>query len=218
MMTIQCDAILFDMDGTLVDSTPIVERLWRQWAFRQGLSPEAILAVAHGRRTREVVQQFAPHLDVDAEVAQMDRAEEHDRNGLRAVPGAKELISSLEAREWALVTSAHSELARVRLQSVGLPLPHILIGAESVRLGKPDPEGYLLAARRMGYEPARCLVIEDTPAGLQAGLAGGMQVLGITTTYPAARLGRVPVVADLRAVQRQQDRTFAVDTTFSQLC
>ena len=186
-MLLDCDAVLFDMDGTLVDSRALVERMWLRWAERRGVSPDAILAVAHGRRTLETMQIVAPQFATPEEAARLDAEEEEEareHGGETAVPGAASLLTALPADRWAIVTSAVADIARRRVAGVGLPVPHVLVGAADVTVGKPDPEGYLRAARALGFDPARCVVVEDTPAGVQAGRAAGAQVVGMLTTYP----------------------------------
>jgi sugar-phosphatase len=177
------DVILFDMDGTLVDSTAAVEASWSHWARDQGLSVEHIMRVCHGRRAADTIAEVAPHLDLDDAAATLLAYELGQSDGIVAVPGALRLLQSLDRRRWALVTSATEDLARHRFACAGLPWPDVAVTAEQVRRGKPDPEGYLLAARRLDKPPHRCLVVEDTRAGLEAGERAGMPVLGITTTF-----------------------------------
>ena len=201
-MLLDCDAILFDMDGTLVDSRALVERMWLRWAERRGVSPDAILAVAHGRRTLETMQIVAPQFATPEEAARLDAEEEEEareHGGETAVPGAAALLKALPADRWAIVTSAVADIARRRVAGVGLPVPHVLVGAADVTMGKPDPEGYLRAARALGFEAAHCLVVEDTPAGVQAGRAAGARVVGMLTTDPT--LGDcVALVSNLRSI------------------
>jgi sugar-phosphatase len=199
-LTWRCDAILFDMDGTLIDSTVAVERQWRRWALRHGLDPAPIVAVAHGRRTLDTLGVMAPHLASHEEAERFDAEEAADSEGVVAVPGALALITGLPLNRWAIVTSAKRALAEARLLSVCLPVPPVVVSADDVNRGKPDPEGYLLAAQMLGARPASCLVLEDTPAGVAAGLDAGMQVIGVARTYPAARLGAPVCVPDLRPV------------------
>ncbi len=200
-MTFDCDAVLFDMDGTLVDSTICVEAMWRRWAARHGLDAEAILAVSHGRRTIDTLADVAPHLDVAAEAALFEAEELDDNEGVVAVRGAADLLTNLCAGDWAVVTSASRELATRRIRHSGLPVPEVLVGADDITRGKPDPEGYLTAARWLGVAPELCLVIEDTPAGLESGRAAGTQVLGITTTYPAEVLRPAVCTSDFTDVR-----------------
>jgi sugar-phosphatase len=189
-VVVECAAILFDMDGTLVDSTSVVERQWRLFAARYNLDYAHIMRISHGRRNAETIREIAPHLATPEIFAAFDKSELLDKEGVVAVSGAAELIGKLAGHEWAVVTSAGQDLARSRLQSVRLPLPDVLIGAEDVRAGKPDPEGYLAAAERLKVPPNLCVVFEDTVPGLEAARAAGMRAIGITTTYPASQLGQ----------------------------
>ena len=190
MQEVSCRAILFDLDGVLVDSSVIVERHWRRWAVQHGLQSEYILANAHGRRTMDTLRAVASHLqlDLEQEATLLEKSEIEDTEGLIAVPGAAELLQALPGRSWAVVTSGSRMLATTRLQAVGLPVPQAFVTAEQVRLGKPHPEGYLKAAGLLGLEPQDCLVIEDAPAGIQAAHAAGSRVIGVTTTFPVADL------------------------------
>jgi sugar-phosphatase len=200
---LDCDAVLFDMDGTLVDSRALVERMWLRWAERRGVSPDAILAVAHGRRTLETMRMVAPQFATPHEAAQLDAEEEEEaraHGGETPVPGAASLLRAIPAGRWAIVTSAVAGIARRRVAGVGLPVPPVLVGAEDVLAGKPDPEGYLRAAHALGFNPARCLVLEDTAAGVQAGRAAGARVIGVLTTY-ASLDDCVAVVSDLRSLE-----------------
>lgn len=196
-----CDAILFDMDGTLVDSTAIVERQWRRWAARHGIDPEPILVVAHGRRTIDTLREVAPELATANEASRFDDEEAADSQGAMAVAGAAALLRSLPDERWAVVTSATAALARERLRAVDLPLPRVLVSADDISNGKPHPEGYLAAARLLGVRPSRCIVLEDTPPGLDAGRAAGMPVIAVTTTYPGAQLEADLVVPDLTEIR-----------------
>jgi sugar-phosphatase len=194
-------AILFDMDGTLVDSMAHDERQWTRWAARYGFDPQPILKISHGRRTEEIIREVAPHLATEEEFARFGEEELSDREGIRAVDGAAALLRALPRDVWALVTSAPSRLAQVRMECAGLPLPTVVVSADDVKHGKPDPEGVLLAARRLGVEPAHCLVIEDTPAGIQAARAAGMLALGITTTYSCDELPGAHCIRDFTSIR-----------------
>ena len=196
-----CDAVLFDLDGTLVDSAKVVERLWAEWASRHSLNVDDILAISHGRRAEETMRLVAPHLTTLKEEAEARlREEERQSEGLVAVAGAKTLLNSIPQTRWAVVTSCTRTLAEVRLRSVGLPVPAVMISQESVSLGKPHPDGYLEAARILGWPLRNCLVVEDAPVGVEAGRAAGMQVLGVTTTFSADQLSADLTVADLSEV------------------
>lgn len=187
-------AILFDLDGVLVDSTECVERTWRKWAARHGLDPDRVLEVAHGRRTMETIPLVAPHLVVADEVAALEGAESHTTEGVYEVPGARELLERLPADAWAIVTSGVRSVATLRIRHTHLPMPRVLVCADEISRGKPDPEGYLTAAERLGKQPAECVVIEDTPAGLEAAHAAVMSSIGIVGTYPATALGTADLV------------------------
>jgi sugar-phosphatase len=189
-----CSAILFDLDGVLVDSTRSVERHWRAWAQQKGLDADKIMAIAHGVRAIEVIQRVAPHLDAAAEVREIEAREVHDRDGVAAMPGAAELLNSLPDGRWGVVTSGTRHLASGRLRLMGLPVPNVLVTADDVANGKPHPEPYLKGAELLDVRPGECLVIEDAPAGIQSARAGGMKVVGITSTYSADALGRADAV------------------------
>ena len=196
------DAVLLDMDGTLVDSTAVVVRLWRTWAARHGVDAEALLAVSHGRRGDEVVAQFAPPgLDREAELAWLAARELVERDDIVAVPGAAALLAALPPDRIAVVTSATRELTAVRMRAAALPLPRVLVGADDVVHGKPDPEGYQRAARLLGVDPARCLVVEDAPAGLEAGRAAGARVIAVATTLSHDALDSWDWIPDLASLR-----------------
>ena len=185
MLTLRAEALLLDMDGTLVHSTDEVETVWRLWCQGHRLDPAPVLAMCHGVRSREVIRALAPQLDLAREVALLDELEIQHAGVVEAVAGARTLLAALAPDRWALVTSASLRVARHRLASAGLPLPKLLIGAEEVERGKPDPEPYLLAASRLGLAPADCLVFEDAPAGIASALQAGCQVvqMGGTRRY-----------------------------------
>lgn len=197
---VRCQAVLFDMDGTLVDSTACVEKVWLDWARRRGVDPERLMAIAHGRQNPDVLRVVAPHLDIELEAASLVDAEERCRDGIVAVAGAPELLQALPADRWAIVTSAWQRLAEIRLGCAGLPVPPVLVTADDIPRSKPHPDGYLAAAARLGVEPGACLVIEDAHAGIEAGRAAGMTVLGITTTFSRQQLDYDFCIDDLRAI------------------
>lgn len=200
-------AILFDMDGVLLDSRRVVERTWRRWGARHGIPVEPILQIAHGRRTRDTLRAVVPHLATDEEVAWLDAAELADLD-IQPIRGARELVTSLPPERWTVVTSAGRELARLRLQAVDIELPEHAVTSEDISRGKPAPDGYLLGATRLGVPASECLVVEDTPPGLAAGKAAGAKLLGVTTTHRADQLGKADyLVPDLRRVQGAMDET-----------
>ncbi len=185
---LDCDAILFDLDGVLIDSTACVERHWNNWANQHGLDAASILRVAHGVRNIDTMRRLAPHLDVEQEAALFAAHEVADTAGVVAVPGATQIIEDLGGGPWAIVTSCSGALAQARLRTARLAVPPLLITGDDVENGKPDPGPYLLAASRLRVPAEGCVVVEDAPAGIQAGKAAGMQVIAITATYGREKL------------------------------
>jgi len=190
-----CDAVLFDLDGVLVDSRLCIERHWVEWATRHHLNTDKVLHYAHGRRTLETIRLVAPHLDAEHEASELEASEAFDTNGLVKIPGALELLQSIPPDAWGIATSGSRDTASTRLAFGGLPLPAVLISSEDVMAGKPDPEPYLFAAVMLGVKPTRCVVIEDAPAGIQAGRAAEMHVVGvISSSHPAEELSNAHVI------------------------
>jgi sugar-phosphatase len=177
-------AFLFDMDGTVLDSIAVAERVWGAWALRHGLDVETFLPTIHGVRAEETIRrQNLADIDVALETEAILRAEVGDVEGVIPIPGAEAFLRALPAERWAVVTSAQRELALRRMSAAGLPIPAVLITAEDVTRGKPAPDGYRLAAERLGVAAEACLVFEDAPAGLLAGEAAGADVMVITATH-----------------------------------
>ncbi|MGB8770208.1 MAG: HAD family hydrolase [Candidatus Korobacteraceae bacterium] len=202
MASFACQAILFDLDGVLVDSTPCVTRIWSAWAQEHGLDPEYVVHVAHGQRTIETVRTVAPKLDAQQETDRIEQREIDDTDGLRVLPGAKELLAVLPPERFTIVTSGTRKLATKRLQVVGLPVPHKMITADDVTRGKPNPAPYLAGAAALGIEPKACLVFEDAPSGIRSAKSGGMMAVGVATTYQAGALSEADlVVPSLEAVR-----------------
>ncbi len=200
----EVDAVLADNDGTLVDSQPAVNRAWQRWAARVGLDWSFVSTRIHGRRASESIAELTPGRDVAEEDAWLEQAELEELTDVVAVPGAVELLRDLDGARWAVATSASVQLALARLGAAGLPRPDVLIGADLVDRGKPDPQPYLVAAERLGVAADRCLVLEDSTAGVRAGAAAGCTVVGVRTgddhdTLVAA--GATITVADLRQVR-----------------
>ncbi|MDH6552570.1 HAD family hydrolase [Streptomyces sp. SAI-041] len=201
-MTIHAEALLFDNDGTLVSSLESVHRCWTRWAGEYGITAEAFARVElHGRTAVEIAADLLPADVVPAAVARIEELEVEDvpNGGVHLLPGTRAFLDSLPADRWAVVTSATRRLAEARLEAVGI-LPKTLVAADDVTRGKPDPEPYLLAARELGVDPARCVVFEDAPAGLRAGRAAGMTTVALTTTHQAHELDADLVVEDLSAL------------------
>lgn len=185
--------MLFDLDGVLVDSAACVERHWRRWAAEKHLELEEIMRVAHGRPTVETIRLVAPHLPAEEEGARLDAGEAFDTDGVTAVEGAAPLVHSLPPDAWAIATSGTRDTAMTRLRHTGLPVPLVLITADDVKRGKPNPEAYLLAAAKLGVRPEQCVVVEDAPAGIRAAHAAGMRVIAVATTHAQAELGEADV-------------------------
>ena len=192
-------AVVFDLDGTLVDSTAAVERCWRRWAAEFGVRLPAVLE--HGLPARTGVSRYLPADRIEAGVARMEQLEVSDTEGIIALPGATEALAIVGPERAAIVTSCTSELADARIRAAGIAAPNVVITVDQITHGKPDPEGFLLAARLLGVSPQRCLVIEDTPPGLRAGRAAGMQLLAMATTYAPAMLEGEPWIVDFTAVR-----------------
>ena len=191
-----CRGLLFDLDGVLIDSSANIERHWQNWGAQHGIDVSNVMQIAHGVRTVETMGRIAPHLDAEVEAAKFTAAEVLDTAGVVLIPGAQELLAGLPPGVWAIVTSAGRELAPARLGAVGLPAPAVLVTAEDVKNGKPHPEPYLAGARRLGLQPGDCLVVEDAPAGVQAGRAAGMRVLGVASTHAVSELDGCALVAE----------------------
>lgn len=175
-------AVLLDMDGTLVDSTAVVERLWLAWAEPHGLDPQRVLEVVHGRQGHQSMAILLPERDHAVNLVEnqemLDR-ESGDVEGVVAIGGAQRLLEALERHPHAIVTSANVALMTARMDAAGLTVPELAVTAESVTASKPHPEGFLKAASLLGIAPSDCVVFEDSPAGIQAGLAAGMTVIGV---------------------------------------
>lgn len=214
-MVITCSALIFDLDGVLVDSTPVVEKHWRRWAATRGFEPDAIIRAAHGRRTVDTIRTVAPDLDARAEAEQLAREEAPDTEGLRVYDGAAALVRSLPPHLWTVATSGTDLTARTRLGFAGIPVPDALVTADDVSHGKPGPEAYLLAAARLGVDPAECVVVEDAPAGIEAARRAGMRPIGVATTHNPADLdGAVVVVASVRSLSvTTVDGTLRIETS-----
>ncbi len=194
--------MIFDLDGVLVDSRVVIERHWRQWATQHNLDMAEIMHVAHGRRTVETIRLVAPYLDAEAEAARFEASEAFDTDGLVEIDGAARLVRSLPGDSWAVATSGSRDIAITRLGYAGVPRPTVLVTADDVKQGKPDPEAYLLASERLGVAPEGCVVVEDAPAGIEAAHAAGMRVIAVATTYAQEKLeGADVVVACLSDIQ-----------------
>ncbi|MFB4307810.1 HAD-IA family hydrolase [Actinomadura sp. GTD37] len=200
-MILPCAAVLFDVDGTLVDSTPLVERAARQWAAEYGIDAEEFLADSHGRRTSDRVADFLPPDQVHDATARLDALESTGTDGITALPGAVDLLTDMNGLLHAFVTSMDRRQLKLRTTVAGVPVPPVVVTAEDVQDGKPDPSGYLQAAAQLGVDPSACVVIEDAPAGIAAARAAGTTVLAVTTSHdPSVLTAAHHIIADLTSV------------------
>jgi sugar-phosphatase len=188
------EAVLVDLDGTLVDSTAPVRRVWTAFAQRHGLDPDAVERFAHGRPSRDTVRALVPDADQEAEARVIEATELDDTSGVVALPGAAELLSI--DLPLAIVTSCSTALATARLDAASLEIPEVLVSSDGLKRGKPDPTCFVIAARRLGVDPKRCVVIEDAPAGIRAGRAAGAVVIAVRTTHADDQLGDADAIAD----------------------
>ncbi len=195
-------AILFDLDSVLVDSRRCVELVWQEWGRIRGRDPAPFIALAHGRRTSETIAMVAPELDARAEAAVLDRMEEECTEGLVPVPGAINLVRSIPLGRWGVVTSGHRPVATLRLTSVGIPVPPVLVTGDQVSHGKPHPEPYLAGLRGIAVAADECLVFEDAPPGIRSARAAGIRVVAVRTTHPAEALSEADaIIPDLSSVR-----------------
>ena len=200
MTTRTAAAILFDLDGTLISSIAATERVWGRWAHRHGLDVPAFLRTMHGRRGVDLIRELAlPGVDPQTAAAEILAGELGDLDGIVAIAGARAFLQGLPPDRWAVVTSAPRDLALARLAAADVPAPHILVSAEDTTRGKPAPDGFLIAASRLGVAAQDCLVFEDAPAGIQAGEAAGAAVVVV------GALGSAPQEAGARAVLTHND-------------
>ncbi len=188
MQSFSCSAILFDLDGVLVDSIASVERAWLKFAERHQLDPATVLQAAHGHRSLETVRLLLPDIDAEIENRIVEQDEIDDAEGLVATEGAAELLSVLPPDRWTIVTSGTRPLATARLRAAGLPIPKHLVAADEVVNGKPHPEPYLKGAAALGFSAANCLVFEDAPTGVRSAQAAGARVIGLVGTYEPSQL------------------------------
>lgn len=209
----QCKGFLFDLDGTLVDSLPVVERSWQFWAESYGVDPQAVLDFIHGKQAITTLRHFMPdksEAEIQAEFLRLEQIEANDLDGIRALPGAVALLQHLDAQSvpWAIVTSGSIPVAHARHRAAGLPTPAVFVTAEQVKRGKPQPDAYLLGAELLGLPPQACLVVEDALAGVQSGLAAGCHVAAVNVPPETPELLEVDLVlstlASLR-VEKQAD-------------
>jgi sugar-phosphatase len=205
------DAFLFDMDGTLLDSTTVVERVWGRWALRHGLDPAVLIPTIHGIRAVDVITRLGlPGVDAQAESIAIQNEELADVDGIKPVRGAIDFLNALPRDRWAIVTSAPIELARRRMTAAGIPFPDVIVSGEDVAQGKPNPACYLLGAKKLGFDAGKCLVFEDAIAGILAGEGAGADVVVISATHHNALEKKHPVSEDYKAWRPTQVETGSV--------
>ncbi|MGB8667219.1 MAG: sugar phosphatase [Serratia inhibens] len=195
----ECKGFLFDLDGTLVDSLPAVERAWINWAKRRGINPQDVLDFIHGKQAITSLRHFMPgesEAAIQQEFLLLEQVEAQDTDGVTALPGAAALLARLNALDipWAIVTSGSIPVATARRNAGGLPQPEVFITAEQVKHGKPQPDAYLLGAERLGLVPQDCVVVEDAAAGILSGLAAGCQVIAVNAPADAPKLDQVDLL------------------------
>jgi mannitol-1-/sugar-/sorbitol-6-phosphatase len=214
MIIFRCAAILFDLDGVLINSTGSVARQWRAWAREQGIDEEKVIAIAHGVRAIEVIRTVAPHLDAKAELRKLESREVGDQASVSLMPGALDLVATIPPGRWGVVTSGTRHIASARLRLGGFTVPKALVTADDVANGKPHPEPYLRGAKLLHVKPEDCLVIEDAPAGIRSAHAGGMKVIGFASTYGKEKLAEAEAVVsgfrDLSVTVEQDSRLLVI--------
>ncbi len=188
MIQISCSALLFDLDGVLVDSTPAVVRVWTKWAIGHGFDPQEVVHRAHGRPSISTIRDYLPNADHELENLVVLNGEIEDLEGVVALPGTRDLLNVLPPDRWTIVTSCERPLAEVRIRAGGLPVPEKLVTSSDITHGKPHPEPYLKGAAVLGFPIQDCLVFEDVPAGIRSGKDAGARVVAFRTTVKDAEL------------------------------
>uniref|UniRef100_A0A8I0CW62 Sugar phosphatase n=1 Tax=Pseudomonas tritici TaxID=2745518 RepID=A0A8I0CW62_9PSED len=207
----QCKGFLFDLDGTLVDSLPVVERSWCHWADRHGIDHQDVLNFIHGKQAITSLRHFLPGRsedEIQSEFTYLEQIEAADTDGIVALPGAIELLQHLNEAHipWAIVTSGSVPVAHARHKAAGLPLPEVFVTAERVKRGKPEPDAFLLGAELLGLHPADCVVVEDAAAGVLAGLNAASHVIAVNVPAGSPRLEEVDfVISSLEALEVHRD-------------
>lgn len=207
----QADAFLFDLDGTLINSMAVVNRVWSQWAIDNGLDPVEVVSNCHGRRSLDTIKLFAPHLPQPQANDEFINREAADTDGLTVLPGAIDFLKSLPPDRWAIVTSCSTKLAKVRMGFLNIPQPKVIVVGDDVTIGKPNPQGFLMAAMKLGFAPENCVVFEDAPAGVEAGQRAGMKVVTVTAVNSHTDKGDA-FIRDYQTVKLVSTSPLVIDT------
>ena len=216
MPQIHCKAVLFDMDGVLIDSTRAVARVWHRWALEHGFDPDEVVSRAHGRPSLTTVREYLPDADHAAENREVERREMEDLEGVVLLPGSSRLLNELPPDRWTIVTSSTRPLAETRLRAAGLPVPKLLVTSNDIKNGKPHPEPYLKGASVLGFSATECVVVEDVPSGIRAGKAAGATVIAFRTTVkdPELRAAGADWVlnncSEISVIKKDLDLTLAL--------
>jgi sugar-phosphatase len=199
--TLNCKAVLFDMDGILISSIGSVERSWTKWALTRGVDPAYAISVIHGRRAIDSLRAIRPDLDAEKELEILEDLEVEDKDDIVVLPGVRELLKALPHDRWTVVTSATGRLARVRLEAAGLPVPDEFVHGDLVEEGKPHPAPFLAGAKLLGFNPQDCVVFEDSESGVKAGKAAGCTVVATTFTHEPETLSQADyIIKDVTCV------------------
>ncbi|KAG0749810.1 hypothetical protein G6F57_003740 [Rhizopus arrhizus] len=186
--TLESKAFIFDLDGTVIDTTPQVVKFWTDLAIQNNLKPEQILETSHGRRTIETLERWMPHLATIEHVIELERKLALEKEGVTVLPGVLDLLESILPEDWTINTAGTNVMATARLQQFDIKIPIEMATGDKLTYGKPHPEGYLMAAKLINRDPKDCVVFEDAPAGVRAAIAAGMQCIACTTTHTVEQL------------------------------
>ncbi|KAG1472692.1 hypothetical protein G6F56_001390 [Rhizopus delemar] len=213
--TLTSKAFIFDLDGTIIDTTPLVIKFWTNLALQNNLNPQEILETSHGRRTIETLERWLPHMATTEKVIELEAGLAQEMEGVIVLPGVQEVLSSIQKEDWTINTAGTNAMATTRLQQFNISLPNEMATGDKLTYGKPHPEGYLLASKIIKRDPKDCIVFEDAPAGVRAAIAAGMQCIACTTTHTIEQLKEAgaTVIVDFFThvrIERQSDGVYTV--------